>query len=89
MRLVLSGGGTGGHVYPALSVAEAVRELLPAGEALELLYVGTLAGNESQIVERAEIPFRDVSAAPIRGRLPWGFSRIQATQAQRQHKIYG
>ena len=71
MRLVLSGGGTGGHVYPALSVAEAVRELLPAGEALDLLYVGTLAGNESQIVERAAIPFRDVSAAPIRGRLPW------------------
>ena len=71
MRLVLSGGGTGGHVYPALSVAAAVRELLPAGEALDLLYVGTLAGNESQIVERAEIPFRDVSAAPIRGRLPW------------------
>ncbi len=71
MRLVLSGGGTGGHVYPALSVAEAVREQLPAGEALDLLYVGTLAGNESEIVERSAVPFRDVSAAPIRGRLPW------------------
>ncbi len=71
MRLVLSGGGTGGHVYPALSVAEAVRELLPDGESLDLLYVGTLTGNESQIVERTAIPFRGVSAAPIRGRLPW------------------
>ena len=50
MRLVLSGGGTGGHVYPALSVAEAVREQLPTGEAMALLYVGTLAGNESQII---------------------------------------
>ena len=71
MRLVLSGGGTGGHVYPALSVAKAVREQLPTGEALDLLYVGTLAGNESQIVGRAAIPFSDVSAAPIRGRMPW------------------
>ena len=44
MRLVLSGGGTGGHVYPALSVAAAVREQLPADETLDLLYVGTMAG---------------------------------------------
>ena len=71
MRLVLSGGGTGGHVYPALSVAEAVREQLATGESLDLLYVGTLAGDESQIVERVAIPFRDVNAAPIRGRMPW------------------
>ncbi|MEX0682367.1 MAG: UDP-N-acetylglucosamine--N-acetylmuramyl-(pentapeptide) pyrophosphoryl-undecaprenol N-acetylglucosamine transferase [Dehalococcoidia bacterium] len=71
MKLVLSGGGTGGHVYPALSVAEALRSLLPAGEALDVLYVGSSAGNEAEIVERAAVPFRGVSAAPIRGRLPW------------------
>jgi UDP-N-acetylglucosamine--N-acetylmuramyl-(pentapeptide) pyrophosphoryl-undecaprenol N-acetylglucosamine transferase len=71
VRLVLSGGGTGGHVYPALSVAEAVRTLLPPAEALDLLYIGSQAGGEAQIVERAAIAFRGVSSAPIRGRMPW------------------
>ncbi|HUF54357.1 MAG TPA: UDP-N-acetylglucosamine--N-acetylmuramyl-(pentapeptide) pyrophosphoryl-undecaprenol N-acetylglucosamine transferase [Dehalococcoidia bacterium] len=71
MRLVLSGGGTGGHVYPALSVAEAVRSALPAGETLELLYVGSASGNDAEIVERAAVEFRGVNAAPIRGRMPW------------------
>lgn len=92
MRLVLSGGGTGGHVYPALTVAGAVREQLPAGEALDLLYVGTLAGNESQIVERAAVPFRDVSAAPIRGRLPWQMAANAAkiaAGARQARKILG
>jgi len=71
MRLVLSGGGTGGHVYPALSVAEAMRSMLPPGETLDLLYVGSSAGGEGAIVEREGIAFTGVSAAPIRGRMPW------------------
>jgi UDP-N-acetylglucosamine--N-acetylmuramyl-(pentapeptide) pyrophosphoryl-undecaprenol N-acetylglucosamine transferase len=70
VRLVLSGGGTGGHVYPALAVAQALRRELPPGEALEILYVGT-GGQESDIVRQAGFPMREVSAAPIRGRMPW------------------
>ena len=70
MKLVLSGGGTGGHVYPALAVAQALRRELPAGEYLDVLYVGT-GGQEAGIVNRAGFPIREVSAAPIRGRMPW------------------
>jgi UDP-N-acetylglucosamine--N-acetylmuramyl-(pentapeptide) pyrophosphoryl-undecaprenol N-acetylglucosamine transferase len=70
MRLVLSGGGTGGHVYPALAVAQAVRRGLPAGESFDVLYVGA-GGQESDIVKRAGFAMREVSAAPIRGRMPW------------------
>jgi UDP-N-acetylglucosamine--N-acetylmuramyl-(pentapeptide) pyrophosphoryl-undecaprenol N-acetylglucosamine transferase len=70
MRLVLSGGGTGGHVYPALAVAQAVRRGLPAGEPFDVLYVGA-GGQESDIVKRAGFAMRQVSAAPIRGRMPW------------------
>ncbi len=70
MRLVLSGGGTGGHVYPALAIAQAVRDVLPGGEDLNVLYVGA-GGQESDIVTRAGFAMEQVSAAPIRGRMPW------------------
>ncbi len=71
MRLALSGGGTGGHVYPALSVAAALERELPAGERLEVLYIGSSSGAEREIVERAGLPLRTVTAAPLRGRMPW------------------
>lgn len=70
MRLVLSGGGTGGHVYPALAIAQGVRRALQPGESLDILYVGA-GGQESDIVKHAGFPMKTVSAAPIRGRMPW------------------
>jgi UDP-N-acetylglucosamine--N-acetylmuramyl-(pentapeptide) pyrophosphoryl-undecaprenol N-acetylglucosamine transferase len=57
-------------VYPALAVAQALRRELPSGESLDILYVGT-GGQESDIVRQAGFPMREVSAAPIRGRMPW------------------
>ena len=71
MRLALSGGGTGGHVYPALSIAQALGRELPSGETVELLYVGSEGGPEGEIVQREGIPLRTISSAPIRGRMPW------------------
>ncbi len=71
MRLALSGGGTGGHVYPALSIAAALERELPPGERLEMLYLGSAGGAEAELVERAGVPFRPIASAPIRGRLPW------------------
>ncbi|HCJ10683.1 MAG TPA: undecaprenyldiphospho-muramoylpentapeptide beta-N-acetylglucosaminyltransferase, partial [Clostridiales bacterium] len=61
MRLLVSGGGTGGHVYPALAIAGAVREQDPG---VEILYVGTADGLEADIVPEEGLPFE---AIPSRG----------------------
>jgi UDP-N-acetylglucosamine--N-acetylmuramyl-(pentapeptide) pyrophosphoryl-undecaprenol N-acetylglucosamine transferase len=64
VRLVLTGGGTGGHVYPAIAIAQAF-----AAEAsfvpLEVTFVGTRGGLEASIVPKAALPIAFVHAAPL------------------------
>jgi len=55
MRVVLSGGGTGGHVYPALAIAE---QLLKEQPKTEFLYIGTSSGLEKEIVAKSGLPIR-------------------------------
>ncbi|MFB3052627.1 MAG: glycosyltransferase [Dehalococcoidia bacterium] len=82
MRLALCGGATGGHVYPALTIAAALERELPSGERLEPLYLGSPEGTEAELVERADIPLRPVSSGPIRGRNPWELTRNAARMAK-------
>jgi UDP-N-acetylglucosamine--N-acetylmuramyl-(pentapeptide) pyrophosphoryl-undecaprenol N-acetylglucosamine transferase len=67
MRVVLAGGGTGGHVYPALSVVTALQRTDPA---VELLYLGTPGGIEERLVREQGIAFRGVHAGQVRGKSP-------------------
>lgn len=66
-RVLLTGGGTGGHVNPALAIAEAVKERNPGAR---FLYVGVRGKAESVIVTRAGHPIRYVYAAPFPGIRP-------------------
>ena len=59
MRIILTGGGTGGHIYPALAVAERLQECHPE---CEILYVGTDRGLEKDIVPKRNLPFRTIRA---------------------------
>lgn len=59
MRVLLSGGGSGGHIYPALAIA---RGLKKADHNVTFLYVGTSHGLESDLVPRENIPFRTIHA---------------------------
>lgn len=68
MRIVLTGGGTGGHVYPCLSVADALRRADPA---VELLYLGNPGGVEERLVRQHDIAFRAVRSGQVRGKTPW------------------
>ena len=49
MRVLLSGGGTGGHVYPAIAIANRIKEQYPDAE---IMFVGTEKGIESEIVPK-------------------------------------
>ncbi|MBC7106849.1 MAG: undecaprenyldiphospho-muramoylpentapeptide beta-N-acetylglucosaminyltransferase, partial [Firmicutes bacterium] len=64
MRCVVTGGGTGGHIYPALAIARGLKERYGA----EVLYVGTVRGLEAELVPRAGLPFAAISAGGLRRR---------------------
>ena len=61
MRVIVSGGGTGGHIYPALTLIRTIERKVPDAR---FLFIGTRAGLEADIVPREGIPFQTVE---IRG----------------------
>ncbi len=54
MKIIVSGGGTGGHIYPALTLINAIKSKRPEAD---FLYVGTEKGLEADIVPKAGINF--------------------------------
>lgn len=58
MRIIVSGGGTGGHIYPALTIVRAIQKKIPDAE---FLYVGTKDGLEVDIVPKEGIAFETVN----------------------------
>lgn len=58
MRIIVSGGGTGGHIYPALTIVRAIQKKISDAE---FLYVGTQDGLEADIVPKEGIPFETVN----------------------------
>jgi len=65
VRLVVSGGGTAGHVYPALAMLDAWPQPRP-----DVTWIGTPDGMERAIVGGAGLDFVGVRAGPIAGQRP-------------------
>lgn len=65
MRLVICGGGTAGHVYPALALLDSWPSPAP-----EVTWIGTADGMERRIVEGVGLPFIGVRSGAVRGQRP-------------------
>lgn len=66
MKAVLSGGGTAGHINPALSIAKKIMEKEPGSE---ILFVGTPTGMENRLVAKAGFPIKHVEIQGFKRKL--------------------
>jgi UDP-N-acetylglucosamine--N-acetylmuramyl-(pentapeptide) pyrophosphoryl-undecaprenol N-acetylglucosamine transferase len=63
LRLVVAGGGTGGHVLPAIAV---IAELQRRNAITDLLWIGSVDGLEREAAQRAGIPFASIPTGKLR-----------------------
>lgn len=63
MKVILSGGGTGGHIYPALTIADHIKKFCPE---TEIIFVGTTQGLEKDIIPRYGYPLKFIEVAGFR-----------------------
>ncbi|HKP53191.1 MAG TPA: undecaprenyldiphospho-muramoylpentapeptide beta-N-acetylglucosaminyltransferase [Chloroflexia bacterium] len=96
-KLIITGGGTGGHVSPAVAVIERLRERSASeGWRLDLLYIGSVAGVERRTMKELGVHYRAIQTGKLRRylslqtpvdllvRLPFG--GLQAFRAVRQFR---
>ena len=57
MKVIISAGGTGGHIYPALAIINKIKSMEPDSE---FLYIGTHNRMEKEIVPKNNIPFQSI-----------------------------
>ncbi len=65
MRCVIAGGGTGGHLFPGLAIAEAFVE---KEKGNEVLFIGTERGIESRVLAGSRFPLKTIRVMPLQGR---------------------
>ncbi len=91
-RIIISGGGTGGHIYPALAIANSLKENF---DNIKLLFVGAYGKMEMQKVPEAGYPIKSIWISGIHRNLSWKnivfpfkliFSLIQAHRILNQYK---
>lgn len=78
LRVLIMAGGTGGHVFPALSLAAALRE-----QGCDMVWLGTRSGIEARLVPAAgySLEFLDVGGLRGKGWLSWLWAPLRVSQA--------
>jgi UDP-N-acetylglucosamine--N-acetylmuramyl-(pentapeptide) pyrophosphoryl-undecaprenol N-acetylglucosamine transferase len=64
MRMIVAGGGTGGHLFPGLAVAEQ----MAGADAASVLFVGSAFGIEARVIPTTRFAFRAIPIRGLRGR---------------------
>ena len=65
-RYMITGGGTSGHINPALAIAELLKEdAAKNGDTCKIIFTGKKTGLEGELVPKAGFDFRDVEALPM------------------------
>src|SRR2546421_1652763 len=67
MKILVSGGGTGGHIYPALAVASLLEKQYQA----EVLYLGSDDGLENELAPAAGFPLAVIKAGKLQRYVSW------------------
>jgi UDP-N-acetylglucosamine--N-acetylmuramyl-(pentapeptide) pyrophosphoryl-undecaprenol N-acetylglucosamine transferase len=62
MRIIIAGGGTGGHVIPALAIAQQLKKQFEA----EVLFIGTARGIETRLVPQAGFPLELIQVGALK-----------------------
>lgn len=70
MRLIMAGGGTGGHLFPGLAVAEEFRR---RDQDMHILFVGSRWGIESRVIPQTDFPIETLPIRGLKGRGLKGF----------------
>ena len=63
-RVIVAGGGTGGHLFPGIAVVDELRRRHPG---LEVLYVGTTRGIESRVIPQMNEKLETLDVSPLKG----------------------
>ena len=79
LRVAFAGGGTGGHIYPALGIDEAIRAEF-AADAYEARFFGNAGGLERDLVPK-HIPLTFIPSAPLQRKFSFGTLRTLAMNA--------
>ncbi|NUN15256.1 MAG: undecaprenyldiphospho-muramoylpentapeptide beta-N-acetylglucosaminyltransferase [Myxococcales bacterium] len=72
LRIVIAGGGTGGHLYPGIAIAEAFKQHDPR---TDVRFIGSTTGIEAQVLPREGWQSHLLPASRLRGGGPWVFAR--------------
>lgn len=78
-RVLFAGGGTGGHLYPALALGDAFKRLDPRAE---VFFVGARRGVEARVLPEKGVPHQLLPLEPIRRAKPWQNWRLIPAMAQ-------
>ncbi len=71
-RIIVAGGGTGGHLFPGLAVVEELSRRVPG---LEVVWVGTQRGIEARVIPQRGLRFEALEVTPLKGRSPVELAR--------------